>query len=198
MALLNVNNITNALIVGPIYGQFEYFYKTLSLSSQYDVIVFNGDLFGAPGKFKNNLDLSAVTRAIMDRKVIYNISGDDYKLAKDNSDIDSWLKGKPNATNLKFKRGTSTLVISGGITEQMKEMKDLHDNLELSFVNNINNKPWHTNYNGRFGYIISNNPLSIEEPKFFNYSAQIGIIYNKNKIYAQEVNEHGLGKTFLL
>ena len=197
MTLLNFKNLDKVLIIGPVYDQGHILKKCYDLLPKYDLIVFNGNLTYPLDQFKTNFRLQAMSDLLKTGKVIYNISGLDYKLSVESPQVAAWLNNKPNAVKIQFNRGTCALVVSGGITPKMKENKDLLDNLELSFVNNINEKPWHYSYNGRFGYVISNNLIS-NEPQFFNYSAQIGIQYNENKVFGQEVYENGLGDTFLL
>jgi hypothetical protein len=196
--MLNINNLNNALVVGPIYDNLHVLEKTSELVKKYDYVIFNGCLTYPIDNFKVYQRMRLMTDLIRSPKVIYNVSGLDYKLSMKDDQIAAWLKDKPNAVNIKFNRGTFVLVVGGGITPQMKKYHDLNDNLELSFVDKINNKPWHQYYDGRFGYVISNNSVSVNEPKFFNYSAQIGIEYNQNKVYAQEIKENGLQNTFLL
>ena len=198
MTILNFNNANKVLVIGPIYDNFEILLKIEKLVNQYDRVIFNGSLTYPLDNFKTCQRLEHMSDLLKLEKVIYNISDIDYKLSMTNNMVADWLKHKPNAVNIKFNRGTSVLIISGGISPEMKQYKDLESNLELSFVKEINNKSWHYSYNGRFGYVVSNNLLSEEEPKFFNYSAQIGIKHDKGKVYAQEINENGLGNTFLL
>lgn len=198
MAILNVKDFDKVLVVGPIYDNLIVLDKCKKLLDNYDLIIFNGGLTYPLDKFKTNLRLQTMSDLLKTKKVIYNISEIDYKLSIDNSEIAAWLVNKPNAVRIEFKRGTFVLVVGGGISLEMKEYKNIINTLEVSFIKKINNKPWHQSYNGRFGYVISNNPLSQNHPNFFNYSAQIGIDYQQNKVYAQEVNENGLGETILL
>lgn len=198
MPFLTINNINNALVIGPVHGSLEILEKVNAIQNQYDIIIFNGGLLELQDKFKNNKLMSAMSDMLKTSKVIYNIGRDDYKLSINNDFISNWIKGKPNVVNLIFPRGTSTLVIDGGITSEMLKIEELYNNIEISFVNQINGQSWHKSYNGRLGYIIANQPLSSSEPKFFNYSVQLGIERHYNKVYAQEVKEHGLGDTFLL
>jgi hypothetical protein len=76
----------------------------------------------------------------------------------------------------------------------------LLDNLETSFVSLINGQIWHNLYGGGYGYIISNNPLTQQSPKFYNFSMQMGNIYNgsETKVYAQEIDQFGLKDTISL
>jgi hypothetical protein len=68
------------------------------------------------------------------------------------------------------------------------------DNIfSFSFLNYINNIPWHYSYNGENGYVISNNPITDNNPKFYNYSCSLG---TDNKIYGQEINKFGLKSTY--
>jgi len=108
------------------------------------------------------------------------------------------LISKPNVIIINFVSQSSLIVTCGGVLPKMTKSQ-LSDNLETSFISNIENKPWHKFYGGGYGYIISNNPLTDKEPAFYNYSAQIGNVYSKScQVYAQEVDQFGLKKTILL
>lgn len=93
-------------------------------------------------------------------------------------------------TVIEFINSTKVSIINGGITKEMKEI----NLIESLFVKNIDEKPWHKSYKNKFGYIISNNPIS-EEINYYSYSAQIGCI---NKVYGQEVDQYGLQNTILI
>lgn len=90
------------------------------------------------------------------------------------------------------------IVTGGGILPSMNR-DVLIDNLETSFVSNIDQVPWHKKYTGLIGYVISNNPLTSQKPKFYPFSAQIGNVYSeKVQVYAQEAEVYGLKRTILL
>ena len=89
------------------------------------------------------------------------------------------------------------MVMDGGIPPAVQSKKQLLDNLELSFVSTIDGKPWHQSYNGRFGYVISNNMMTDDLPQYHTYSMQIGCKDNE-RVYAQEVDDIGLKRLFLI
>jgi hypothetical protein len=193
-----INNIDyNILVVGPIYNNSDKILKINDLAKQYKVVIINSGLCH-PGisDIPNNI---LNFKSSISKNVIYNLGSDDLKSCKNTSgEAFQWLKLQPNVILLQFKNQTSTIIVNGGVTPQMK--KDyLIDNIEVSFVSKIDGQPWHNKYYGGYGYIISNNPLTMEKPKFYPFSVQMGNKYEINyEIYAQEVTPWGLKKTFLL
>lgn len=190
------------LVVGPIYDHLPKLLQMKNMFSQYDWIIFNSGLC-----FPNN-DLSEIKKRIeiMDQylttgKVIYNAGRSDYlfltHLSVSETFLQQWIRSRPNVVLAEY-HSRSIFIIDGGIPEKIIGRTELGDNLEVSFVSNIKNKPWHQSYNGRLGYVISNNPLTLEQPQYYNYSMQLGNQYEAGHIYAQEVWERGLKRTILL
>lgn len=190
------------LVVGPVYDRLHKLLQVESMFSQYDWIIFNSGLC-----FPNN-DLSEVKKRIeiMDQylatgKVIYNAGRQDYllfaKLEESEAILKRWIRSRPNVVLAEY-HSRSIFIVDGGIPEKIVGRSELGDNLEVSFISNIRNKPWHQSYNGRLGYVISNNPLTLGRPQYYNYSMQLGNQCEDGSLYAQEVWERGLKRTILL
>lgn len=203
MAALTINNFDGKiLIIGPIYDKIDKLEKAISLIPNYDLTIFNGNLC-----YPNNNTSEVVSRIdkidsfLKTKKVLYNIGNYDLMLLRqtDNDYIANWLNSKPNVIIIEFIRGTYLIITSGGITKNMNSIMKLYDNIETSFVSKIDNEPWHSSYRGKLGYVVSNNPLTDEYPKFYDFSAQIGNQYStNNNVYAQEVDQNGLQNTIFL
>ena len=156
------------LIIGPTYNKQDKINNALNLKNNYDYLIFIGKL------------------NIKDDKILYCLTNNEVK-----SNIYE-LKNTPNIIKIEFYR-YSLVVTNGGIYNNM----DLNDNIESSFIANINNKPWHENYDGRSGYVISSFPLTDKEPSFYKYSMRIGNS-ESGEVYAQEVDSTGLKQTIIL
>lgn len=181
------------LITGPIYDQTDKFHKINELKSKYQLIIINGDICYPTGNILERMN--QVSNLCQDGKVIYNLGKND--LLESIGKESTWFK-KPNIVIVEFANQSNLIVTNGGLTPEMNQ-ESIINNMEATFVNLINEKPWHQTYYGAHGYVISNNPLTDKEPEFYNYSMQIGNKYgDKNQIYAQEVNQYGLKDTILL
>jgi hypothetical protein len=95
-----------------------------------------------------------------------------------------------NIIRITFSNQSKYLIINGGLPKTIT-LNKLNDNFEITYISNIQNKPWHYFYGGNLGYVISNYPLTNEKPKYYNYSCQIGNI-NNNIVYAQEIDQYRL------
>jgi hypothetical protein len=195
MGCVNFNKIKKALIIGPIYDQLDKLQKIKNMSENYDITIINGSIC----HILNNNQKNRIENfeKILNKKIYYLASDLDYVSMMEDDFIKNWLLDKPNVAKIKFNSGVPVLIMSGGIPSQLGRF-GIESNLEISFVTNQGEVAWHHKYNGMAGYVISNNPLSDAPPEFFNYSARIGINYNKNKIYCQEIEEYGLKNTILL
>ena len=86
--------------------------------------------------------------------------------------------------------------MDGGIPPGTKSNNDLIDNMEVSFISQIKEKPWHTSYSGGLGYVISNNPLTNHFPSFIVIPCSLVMpIVQRGFVFAQEIDEIGLKKT---
>jgi hypothetical protein len=202
MVAISVKNCAGKiLIISPIYDKIDKLQNAINLIPRYDLVIFNGNLCYPHNDSQIQERIALLNTALSTNKVLYNLGNEDLLLLKstNNPEIKSWLETKPNVIIIEFVRGTYLIITSGGVTPQMRDRADLFDNMETSFVSKFRDKPWHEWYQGRLGYIISNNPLTFQEPQFYNYSAQIGNAYGPDtQVYAQEADENGLQKTILL
>jgi hypothetical protein len=192
------------LVVGSIYDRIELLQNNQKLLDEHDLIIINGNICYPNDKLariENNIDV--VNDLMKSGKMIYNLGNQDLLLMKEleetnrNFNIVKWLKSKSNVIMIEFVSQYNLIITNGGITPKMKK-NDLYDNLETSFVSNIENKPWHHWYGGGYGYVISNNPLTQMEPKFYNFSLQLGNEYSSKNTFAIQIGQYGVGQTFLL
>lgn len=208
MAIKKLSKINGKiLVVGPIYDKIEKLSEIKKIISEYSFIIFNGGLcypFDNVGAVGGRINV--INSLLKEQNVIYNVDGHDLKLLQiltendDCSNISNWIRSKSNVIIAEFDNNSQFIIVGGGIIPSITTQKLLEDNIEISFVSFINEKPWHQSYNGKLGYIISNNPLTSEDPVFYNYSAQIGNKYigESTKVFAQEIDKYGLQKTVLL
>lgn len=199
-----INNYKHkALVVGPIYDRLDKLQNAINLSNNYDLTIFNGNLcYPNDNLLEVQSRIDILDPFIKSHKVLYNLGNYDFKLfnslTEEKSTVKDWIANKPNVIVINFINQSSIIITCGGVLPKTSKA-DLNDNLETSFISNINNMPWHNFYGGGYGYIVSNNPLTNKEPAFHNYSAQIGNIYSKScQVYAQEIDQFGLKKTILL
>lgn len=194
-----------ALVVGPIYNKIDKLNKIKSLMPDYDFVIFNGNLcypFDDLDKVRNRIQ---VLNEYLEAGTSFYVLGNyDLQLlfyldkTKEAQDIQNWLQKHSNIIIVNYDSQQSLIVTCGGISPQM-EKRDLLENIEISFISQIDGYSWHKWYGGGYGYIISNNPLTSGPPQFHNFSAQIGNIPDKiGQVYAQEVTPLGLGKTISL
>jgi hypothetical protein len=184
-ALLLPKPLQRILVTGPIHNKIE---KLIDLQSNYDWIIVNGGL-----DYSNNWQLIKQLS-----KCIYVAGRNDLLLMTQtqNFEIVDWVRACYNVVVADFPDRTA-LVMDGGIPPEVQTRSQLVDNLELSFVSYLDNKPWQLSYNGGLGYVISNNPFTKNPPHYFNYSMQLGSL-ETDKVYAQEVDGIGLKATILL
>lgn len=185
------------LVVGPIYGNLDKLSKIEEMEPKYDWTIFNSGLcypHDDLGQIKNRIQ--KFKQWSQDKNIIYIAGRQDLLLLRqiDDLEITEWISKCCNVVIADFASRT-VIVTDGGIPSTVKTRSDLFNNLELSFVSQIDDKPWHHSYNGGLGYVISNNPLTTKSPQYFNYSMQLG---NQTSIYAQEVDGMGLKQTILL
>ncbi len=190
------------LVVGPIYDKIDKLSVVEKMISQYKYIIFNSGLCYPSNIDKIKLRIQRIQSLIDKNKIIYLAGRTDYtilkSLTKDNKNIVEWINNKPNIAIINFPNYT-VLIVDGGIPITIKSISDLKENIEVSFISQINEIPWHLSYNGGLGYVISNNPLTNNCPKYYNYSMQLGSSYSEeSSVYAQEMDEIGLKQTILL
>lgn len=186
------NIIGKVLVVSCIYEKIDILEKINQ--DNYDWIILNGNICSEG--FEEDI-LSFIREIRKYPKIIYNLGNSDllYLIQKKNIEIINWLKFCPNVVIVEF-RESKVIITNGGLTPTMK-LEELKDNLETSFVSLIDGISWHELYHGGFGYVISNLPLTLEEPKFYPYSLQMGNLRD-GKIYGQEIDCYGMKETFIL
>lgn len=195
-----IEKFDKILIIGPIYDNSNIFEKIDKISNQYDFVILNGNI---SFPINENHIQNQIEHINTFKNIIYNIGDLDLKLIHLKQDdykfnnIIKWLESKSNIVIAINQYKQKILIMSGGISPDMKE-SNLINNVEISFISNIDNQPWHKKYGGGFGYVISNNPLTSSYPVFYDFSTQIGNNFGKdNQIYGQEILKTGLGKTIL-
>lgn len=199
----NIKNVQNKiLIVGPIYSKIEKLEKIKEIINDYELIILNGNLFHPNVKEK---DLEKCIYFIDNlnklKNIIYNLGNYDLMLINKKYELPNnlleWFKTKSNSIELEFVNNFKIFVVNGGINNNINK-NNIYNNIEVSFIEKINEKPWQNFYGGIFGYVISNNPLTLEKPIFYRFSAQIGNLIESNVTYAQEVDKYGLKNTISL
>ena len=196
MLLAIPKKLNKILVVSPIYNKIDKLEKIISLSNNYDLTILNGNIC-YPYDETANERIKIIDNLLKEERIIYVVGDMDYKVMLNNEKVRDWIEDKPNVVKVTFKRGTNILITCGGVLPYMNA-ENISNNIEVSFVNYINGKPWHLKYGGRLDYVISNNPVSSKDPEFFNYSARIGSEYGENvKIYGQVANGNGLQETIL-
>ena len=195
-AIVLPKNLQKILVVGPSYNQLN---KIDKLIDKYDYIILNSGMFH-PSMTKEQTEIyfNILKELLLSSKIVYINGRYDYLLSNNtnNINIKNMILNGYNLAILEFVN-RNVLIMDGGIPINIKTKNELLDNIEISFTTNINNKTWHQSYNGKFGYIISNNPITSSFPRFYNYSMQLGSEYGKT-VYAQEVEEIGLKQTIIL
>lgn len=189
------------LVVGPLYDKIEKLSRLDEIASEYDWIIFNGGLCYPSNDIEQVKErIEKMKEFIGKHKAAYVVGRLDYLLltkTKD-KDIEKWVSESFNIILADFStRGV--VITDGGIPDSVFKRADMSNCLEASFLSRVNGKPWHDTYNGRMGYVISNNPLTDKHPKYHRYSMQLGNSYGpENAVYAVEVDEIGLKKTIVL
>ena len=202
-ALTIKNRVKDVLVIGPLYDRIDRLQEAQKHFEDYDLVIFNGNLCFPSDNLSEVEHRIQEMSQVLSSKVIYNAGRYDLqlltKLRGDAHDaIYNWIAMRPNVIVVHFSTGNTLIVTDGGVTPEMK-LANLSSNLETSFVSKIKDSPWHRWYGGGMGYIISNNPLTVEPPQYYNFSAQIGNVYwEKVATYAQAVTGNGLGVSFSL
>lgn len=194
------------LVIGPIYNKMEKLLALKTIIKPDDILVFMGNI-SFPYKIGsevtkriNQLD------AFCDDKKAYYIVGDldlifKSKNAGSNPDVCGWLQYKSLGLKFSFENNTNIIVINGSILPEYKKIENLNNNLEISFYKiDDEGKHWHDTYDGRFGFVVSNYPYSLNNKiKIYNHSVSLNTRCNETNILAvQEITNKGLGQTFYL
>lgn len=189
------------LVVGPLYDKIEKLSRLDEIASEYDWIIFNSGLCHPSDDIKQVKErIDKMKEFVSKHKSAYLVGRSDYLLltqTKD-KDIEKWVSGSYNIALADFS-SRGVVITDGGIPNSVVKRMDLLNCLEASFLSRVDDKPWHESYNGRVGYVISNNPLTDKHPKYYRHSMQLGNSYSpENAVYAVEVDEISLKKTIVL
>jgi hypothetical protein len=201
MAALTIpRSIQTILVVGPFFGKTDKLLRAQTLIPNYDLTVFNGGLYLPFQDTKEVLaHLDVVRNCVATGKAAYCLHYHDEMLINGlltdcDRRVAEFFSSCPNVVEASFTNGHKILVMNGGITPKMTRKK-LENDMEVCFIDQVDGKPWHKSYDGRFGYVISNNPITSDVPQFYNFSAQIG---SEHEVYAQEADQFGLKRTIVL
>lgn len=196
-ALILPKPFQKLLVTNSIHSKFEKINLIENIISNYERIIING---GIANLNDNLADIKTrivkINQLINERGAIYILGRSDLEFLQQTNDDDviKWFCQCPNIVIVNFLSHT-VLITDGGIPLGIKHINQLLENIEVSFVSQINGKPWHYYYNGGLGYVISNNPISDKSPEYYNYSMRLG---NKSDLYCQEFDEIGLKQTILI
>lgn len=193
------------LVVSPLYNKTDKLYAINSLINENRTIAFLGDTCHPYDKFSEVPPRINQIREFMEGKDAHYVLGDKdltyaQKTFSTHVDNREWLALQQGIIKFVFQNQTSALVLHGGILPRHTTWSELVNDMEVVFIaNNPSvNKPWHKQYNGRFGYVLSahgaTNPGEVE---MFNHSIALDTLaYESNKVAVQEFTENGLGETF--
>lgn len=166
----------NIAVISPILNidSFDNIKKLNNIS----LLIINSSLFGLNDSEELLKEKLLLLKSI---NALYVMGSKDYllfnkiKYNKNLFDLSNFMLNKPNIICQTFDNQTNYFITAGGIMPKHKEMFDLIDDMEISFIKTN----WHLLYNGRFGYGISNMPY-YENPKIFDFSRSIGSINHTN------------------
>jgi hypothetical protein len=194
--------IQKLLVVGPCYDKTEKLTHAETLIPQYDWTIFNGGLCHPAddlSRIKRRVD--KMERLVATGKVIYVAGRSDYLLLNNpqiDLSLEKWIRSLYNLVIVEFST-RNVIITDGGLPITAVTRANLLDNLEVSFISHLKDKPWQHSYNGSLGYVISNNPLTDHPPQYYKHSMQLGNLYAaQNSVYAQEVDEISLKKSISL
>lgn len=205
MTMLSIPRaLEKILIVGSFHGKTDKLLRAQTLIPNYDLTVFIGGMyysFQDLEEVDRNLDI--MQKCIATGKASYCLSPYDEMLIQGllidtTHRVCAFFEQSPNVIETGFANGNKILILNGGVIPKTTRKKLEHDT-EITFVNNFDKKPWHESYDGRFGYVVSNNPQTLQEPQFYKFSCQLGNERDeKAQVYAQEADQFGLKRTILL
>lgn len=198
LATIALKSSDKVLIIGPIYDKINDNQTVGNLIKNYEYTIFNGGLCHPDYELIENKNRITTLNSYSDKyRIFYILNKFDYLAnRKYDNQISNLTKNYNNVAIIKY-NSRNIVITGGGIPNNIKSIDMLSNNYECSFISKINEKPWHENYNGSLGYVVSNSPLTTEYPKFYSHSMQLGNTYKSNeyKVYAQEIDEIGLKKT---
>lgn len=190
MSALFLKNSEKILVTGQIHHKMDILNKIKVLTSQYDYVIVNGGL-------NYYSDFEKIKEIFSHPQIIYCAGRNDLLELSSSTlseEIIQWIKSRSNIIIVDFEN-RPVIIVDGGLPNTAKQRIELFDNIELSFISYIEEKPWHQLYGGKFGYAISNNPITNQPPQYYTNSLQLG---HQKYVYAQEVDSKGLKQLICL
>lgn len=194
MQLITLNKINkNILVISRGFENFDLISEHIKNNKDNIIIFIGGITIGNNDYIINNINY------IKNNKYYYLPNKEDLLFTINNKNniniINEFIQNQFAAIRVIFNNQSILNVISGGLLENINKFDDLErDFIKITFVKEIDNKPWHEGYNGKIGYIISELPVN-KAVKLFNYSSSIGI---ENSSVIQEFTLNGMGKSVIL
>lgn len=173
---LKINDKSTIAIISSLNGNYFVLDKIENLSKIYEKIILNGNLF-----------INTYKDIYLNNNVLYCIGAEDLLFFRHNYKYLEMIDIFSTEISVAI-GGNKYLICNGGPIKNKNPFAS-------SFLNTINGVNWHKLYTGSSGYVISNTPINVEKPTFYNYSCSLG---HKSKIFVQEVNKFGLQKTYEL
>lgn len=189
------------LVVGALYNNIDKLTRLSEIASEYDWIIFNSGLCHPMNDVRQVKERILLMKEFIGKhRSAYIVGRTDYLMLTKTSDleIESWVKGSYNVAFIDFS-SRAVVVLDGGIHNGIQKRSDLYEDMEVSFTSRIDDKSWHDSYNGRVGFVISNNPLVGKSPQIYSHSMQLGNAFVEDgPVYAIEVDDISLKKTIVL
>lgn len=191
------------MVVGPLYNKLDKLSALENLLDDSKVLVFLGDTCFPYEKHSDIAPRIDKIKSFMESKDAHYILGDKDLIYMEktfnSTNYNSWLSFQHTAIRFMFDNQVSVMVLHGGILPQHTTWDEVSGDLEIAFISNFKqiNKPWHTSYNGRFGYILSSHPAN-KNKDIEKYTHSISLdtdAYETDKVAVQEYSKNGLGKT---
>ena len=192
---LNLTNQT-ILVVSPLYDQIDKLHQINTLCNEQSIIIFMGDICFPYKQTYEIVPRINILQAFMEDKSAYFVVGNHdltyvAKCANIHADVCMWLQCQPRILKINYANGSNYLFLHGGIKPDHKTQNDLEEDLEVSFL-----EKWHSDYDGRFGFVISSHP-SQENHQIKKYPHSLSVdtsAHQSKSIAIQEITTQGLGK----
>lgn len=191
------------LVIGPLYNKIDKL-DLLEEVAKDKLVVLLGDISYPYNTFNDVSDRLKKIRSFIAGKRCFYILGDKdlifmKKIFSSNADTYDWLSLQRKALRFSFSNNTNLLVVHGGVLPTHTTWNDVQDDYESAFVSTLvdTGVSWHTQYDGRFGYVLSSHGnFGDSEIKFYNHSAALDTeCYKTDKLAVQIFGPNGLGKT---
>lgn len=125
-------------------------------------------------------DVQEIKTISQTHHVIYIMSTVDHQLAEELGRDNRTYKMAAELTmfwslaHFKFKNNTQLICVFGGIDPLVSTYERLYSEINVCATDLINEKTWHQYYDGRFGFVVSNNSLN-DKPGWYPASLSIGV-----------------------